>query len=164
MYKLDVGCGLKKKEDFIGIDKKPLEGVDVVLNLDTEDVRLPYEDNSVEYIYCNHVLEHITNLIPLMNEFYRVLSTGSTLEINVPIVGAETNQGFIMGEGAFRDPTHVKFFTRDSFLYFEKGYMGNADYGIETNFKQTFVEIKISSAPAGTAEVNLYSRYRTIKE
>jgi hypothetical protein len=45
-----------------------------------------------------------------MNELWRVLGPGGTAEIAVPTTD---------GPGAFQDPTHVSFWNRRSFLYYE---------------------------------------------
>ena len=39
---------------------------------------LPFEDNSYDFILCNHVLEHIPNDLKAMEELYRVLKPGGT--------------------------------------------------------------------------------------
>lgn len=51
------------------------------------DIRkLEYPDNSVEKIYCSHTLEHIglKEVVPTLNEWYRVLKPGGEVIINVP--------------------------------------------------------------------------------
>lgn len=45
---------------------------------------LPFEDNSFDFIICNHVLEHIPDDRKAMKELYRVLSFGGTAIIQVP--------------------------------------------------------------------------------
>ncbi|MGB0788636.1 MAG: class I SAM-dependent methyltransferase, partial [Marinirhabdus sp.] len=37
---------------------------------------LPFKNNTYDYIFCNHVLEHIPNHIKAMEELYRVLKPG----------------------------------------------------------------------------------------
>ena len=46
---------------------------------------LPFEENSYDLIFCNHVLEHIPNDKKAMQELFRVLKTGGTLIAQVPI-------------------------------------------------------------------------------
>lgn len=45
---------------------------------------LPFEDNSYDFIICNHVLEHIPDDFKAMRELYRVLVPGGTAIIQVP--------------------------------------------------------------------------------
>jgi len=105
-YKLDVGCGPYCLEGFTGIDIS--KEVDAPLQLDMEQGLLPFEDESIEEIYCSHFLEHINNLIPLMNEFHRVLTPRGALRVRVPVLPSMA---------AFQDPTHVRFFTPVTFNY-----------------------------------------------
>lgn len=46
---------------------------------------LPLEDNSYDFILCNHVLEHIPNDLKAMEELYRVLKPGGTAILQVPL-------------------------------------------------------------------------------
>ncbi len=120
--KLDIGCGTRKKEGFKGVDILPLEGVDYVCDLEK---KLPFEDNSVEEIFCSHTLEHIHNFPELMAEFWRVCKPGAKVRILVP---------YFRSERAFRDPTHVRFFTYLTFNYFSRSDKV-PHYNFQNNFK-----------------------------
>lgn len=121
LVKLDIGCGTRKREGFVWVDVLPLPGVDGVCDL--EQPR-PFPDDSADEIYCSHVLEHIRNLPQLMKEFWRIAKNGARIEIIVP---------YFRSERAFRDPTHVRYFTYLTFDYFS-----NTDslphYDLETRF------------------------------
>jgi hypothetical protein len=52
LLKLDLGCGTKKLEGYLGVDKVKLEGVDLVLDLDSTKP-WPWKDGSVDAIECN---------------------------------------------------------------------------------------------------------------
>ena len=73
--KLDLGCGGNKKQGFVGVDIRPVPGVDIVTDLSTP---WPWGDNSVEEIYCSHFVEHLDRKgrIHFVNELYRVLVPG----------------------------------------------------------------------------------------
>ncbi|MDX1463514.1 MAG: methyltransferase domain-containing protein [Marinirhabdus sp.] len=45
---------------------------------------LPFEDNTYDFIICNHVLEHIPDDTKAMRELYRVLAPGGTAILQVP--------------------------------------------------------------------------------
>ena len=45
---------------------------------------LPFDDNSFDVVFCNHVLEHITNDIKAMQELYRVLKPGGFGIFQIP--------------------------------------------------------------------------------
>lgn len=95
--KLDLGCGKKKKEGFIGVDAIPFEGVDLVADLKQGD--WPWEDNSVDEVYSRHFVEHLTGRerISFFNELYRVMAAGSSALIITPHWSHES---------AYGDPTH----------------------------------------------------------
>lgn len=67
----------------------PLEGwTNHDLNIDGVDIRqpLPYSDKSVNYIQCEHVLEHLTSkeCIDFLGECRRILAYSGVLRISVP--------------------------------------------------------------------------------
>jgi hypothetical protein len=45
---------------------------------------LPFEDNSFDFIMCNHVLEHIPDDKKAMKELYRILQPGGTAILQIP--------------------------------------------------------------------------------
>lgn len=116
--KLHLGCGQKILEGFINIDT--YHGADLVLDL--EDAKLPYEDNQALEIRSLDFLEHIRNFIPLMNECWRVLDQNGIFYAEVPRVPSMA---------AFSDPTHVRFFTHDTFHYFTRYGHIQVLYGIK---------------------------------
>ena len=82
--KLDLGCGGKKKDGFLGVDQYPMEGVDVVLNIGVDP--WPWEDGTVEEVHASHFLEHLTAMqrVHFMNEAYRVMKDGAKATIITP--------------------------------------------------------------------------------
>lgn len=118
--KLNIGCGTKKFEGFINIDDDPTIDPDLLLNLDDVNIRLPYDDNTVEEIKAYHVLEHIgLGFIPLLKELYRVAKDGCIVDIIAP---NERHDVF------FGDPTHVRPINASIFATLAKshpyGYLG----------------------------------------
>jgi len=81
MTKLNVGCGQKKKEGYIGIDKNDYRQEYV---RDIEKYCLPFNDNSVDEIFCEHTLEHLDNPMFVINEFWRILKPEGKAIIIVP--------------------------------------------------------------------------------
>ena len=138
--KINLGCAYNKMESCINIDKSKLVNPDLVLDL--EEGKLPFEDNSVEQIFAIHILEHIKNIIPLMNECYRVLQKGGFMKITVP-----------QNEGTWADPTHVRAFSKLSFRYY-CGYGFERIYGITCVFEQIKCEF-IPNEDGGILEVVL---------
>lgn len=84
MVKLDIGCGSKKKEGFVGIDRIKFDGVDVVCDVGVAP--LPYEDNTVDEVHSSHFVEHLSasERIHFMNELSRVMKPGAKATIIVP--------------------------------------------------------------------------------
>lgn len=85
--KIDLGCGDREHnaeihglEGYIGIDIIDYNQ-EIVWNIE-ESIPLP--DNSCTNIFCSHVIEHIDNLIGLMNECWRILKPEGELYIICP--------------------------------------------------------------------------------
>jgi len=104
---LDIGCGRNKRNRFIGIDKIYNKNIDLVC--DIEQGYLPFKDNVFDIVYSNHVLEHLKNLDFVLSEITRVMKVCAEFQVSVPYAGSFT---------AFQDPTHVRFFTINTFDYF----------------------------------------------
>lgn len=117
--RVDLGCGRHKRPGFLGIDRLQLDGVDMVW-----DVRdgLPFGDGTVDYVVADNLMEHIgEDFIYLMNRLHRALRTGGRLTIIVPGVHAPV--------AAFSDPTHVRWFTPETWDYFDYGHPRWQEYG-----------------------------------
>lgn len=82
--KLDIGCGKKKQDGHIGIDRISFPGVDHVL--DAGNDRWPFDDGSIDEVYASHFVEHLTpkERIHFANEAHRVLKKGGKALIIVP--------------------------------------------------------------------------------
>lgn len=116
---VDLGCGNNKVEGAWGFDLRREPGVHVLSNVERG---LPIRTDSVDVVFARHVIEHVRDLIGFMEELYRICRPGGAVEIDVP---------YYTSRGAFRDPTHVRFITEDTFQYFEPP----TDYGIRTQFR-----------------------------
>jgi SAM-dependent methyltransferase len=57
---------------------------DIVVDLDGRDAKMPFEDNSVEYVICTEVLEHLRMGTPLVKEIFRALKPGGEFFVSVP--------------------------------------------------------------------------------
>lgn len=106
--KLNLGCGENSYENYVNLDKLSIPGVNIVYDL--EKTPLPFEDNSVSEVKCEHILEHIVNFMPLIEDLHRICIPKASINILAP---------YYKYEGAYRDPTHVRFFTEHSFDYFQ---------------------------------------------
>lgn len=131
MIVLDVGCGRNKlssgSRKVVGIDKSKDSDADVIVDIEKE--RLPFKDESIDRVYTSHTLEHIENILFVMNEFWRVLKWDGLLTIEVPHKDCDL---------AWQDPTHKRYFVEDSFKFFCGEYLvkHKLDYGIDCAFKE----------------------------
>lgn len=80
--KLNLGCGPYLLEDFVNIDIRDLEGVDVIADV----TKLPLPDASADFIYGGHILEHIEDWEKALEEWKRVLKPGGKIMIVIPDV------------------------------------------------------------------------------
>ena len=120
LLKLDLGCGKDKKDDCIGIDIRKQPCVDLVIDLEKG---IPLDDNSVDYIYTAHFLEHVNNYDFIMSEIYRVCKNKAIIEIYVP---------HFSGISGYQED-HKRFFRYDCFKCFDKEISEVMTYNI--NFK-----------------------------
>lgn len=107
LLKLELGCGPVKQVGYMGSDRVKLPGVDIVC--DFEAPHLPFNDASFNQVYTSNTLEHIANIKGIMQEIHRVLRKDGNVFIRVP---------YFRSAKAFQDPTHVHFFTINTFDYF----------------------------------------------
>jgi len=77
--RLNLGCGKKKVEGFIGVD---IKNADVVADIR----KLPYEDNSVDEIMAIHVCEHFYRheIASVLKEWMRVLKPNGRMVLELP--------------------------------------------------------------------------------
>ena len=79
--KVDLGCGSKKKDGFIGVDIDVLSDADIIADLNEP---LSFKDGEVSHINSSHVFEHLTNPLLALSEINRILEPGGTAYIRVP--------------------------------------------------------------------------------
>lgn len=108
---------------------KNLDYTTTDLNSPLADVKadicnLPFDDNSFDFILCNHVLEHIPDDTKAMQELYRILKPGGTGIFQIP---QDLTRATTFEDNSITDPKeratifgqydHVRVYGRD---YFEK--------------------------------------------
>jgi SAM-dependent methyltransferase len=104
---LNLGCGRKVFPDAVNLDVTPRTNPDVVHDLN--QVPWPFADDSFNELRAYDILEHLDDLLSVMEEVHRVCKAGATVKITVPHYSSSN---------AFTDPTHRHFFSLCSFDYF----------------------------------------------
>ena len=145
MSKLNLGCGLSKKEGYINIDKDEKVNPDII----TDITITPWIwiTNDIERIEMNNLAEHIIPFIEVVQECHHVLKNKGILWIKVPLLKTKGNLEEIQESISFcfSDPTHVRYFTTRSFEYFNSEHSRwqkfGQSYGIP-NFKLVKQQIK----------------------
>ena len=134
--KLNVGCGRNIMSGWLNLDSYPLPGVDIVADLNNCAASpLPLVDASVHEFLLSHVLEHIPNVLPMMQELHRVAADNAVMVIRVP---------YSSSDDAFEDPTHVRQIFEGSFGYFSQPYYWRADYGYRGDWITDSIQLRIA--------------------
>lgn len=133
---LNLGCGETVIEGFVNLDISPLPHVDVVFDLNScATTALPFPDDHFEKFVMSHVLEHIRDPLPLLQELHRVARPDATLEISLP-------HG--QHEDAWVDPTHVRPYYPKTFQYFGQPKYYGFDYGYTGDWDVVDCELRVS--------------------
>ena len=95
-----------------------------IADVKADITNLPFEDDSFDVIFCNHVLEHIPDDTKAMQELYRVLKKGGMGIFQIP---QDINRASTFEDDSITDPKerakifgqydHVRIYGRD---YFDK--------------------------------------------
>ncbi len=111
--RLDIGCGENKQPNFIGLDIRPVKGVDIVH--DAQDFPYPIPDSCCLQVLLSHLWEHIEpkNRVKLMDEIWRIMKPDGQLLISTP---------YYLSFGAYQDPTHYPCPNEATFTYFDPKY------------------------------------------
>jgi len=101
---LDIGCGdAKQYDENLGVDLRAATAVDLVADLSGG---MPVRDDSVDRVFAVHVLEHLVDFLPLVDDCHRVLRPGGVLHVMSP---------WWRFVNAVADPTHVRLLDTQTF-------------------------------------------------
>ncbi len=127
--RLNIGCGRDVREDWVNLDHpsvaEKIEGI-VGCDIDQPDLRLPFDDNTFDTIEASHVIEHLTHLLPFMQEVHRVATPDAHFFVEVP---------YGSSDDAWEDPTHHRAFFAGSWAYFSQPTYWRSDYGYRGDWK-----------------------------
>ncbi len=143
---------------------KNMENLDYIttdLNSPLADVKadicnLPFKDNEFDFIFCNHVLEHIPDDTKAMQELYRVLAPGGIGIFQIPqdLSRATTFEDDTISDKKkrakiFGQYDHVRVYGRD---YFDKLRSIGFDV-LEVNYTKNLSEIEIDTYRLAKEEI-----------
>ncbi|WP_219418947.1 methyltransferase domain-containing protein [Pseudonocardia nigra] len=101
---LDLGCGDQRQYPTnLGVDRRRTPEVAAVADVSRP---LPFRDGAVDQVFAVHVLEHLIDFLPLVEECHRVLRPGGVLHVLSP---------WWKHVNAVADPTHVRFLDTQTF-------------------------------------------------
>ena len=108
---LNVGCGRKLMSEAVNLDISADVGADVVHDL--SQLPWPLPPDSFGAVHAFDVIEHLENVVGVMEEIHRVCRPAARVHITVP---------HFSSANAYTDPTHRHHFSYFSFDYFEAGH------------------------------------------
>jgi len=119
LIKLDVGSGRAKLKDYITLDKDPIVGADICVDFEGTYNQYIFQDfldkyeGRVDEIRLHHILEHFKpeNKVRIMHLCHLLLNINGILDIEIPL---------FPHPASVQDPTHISFWTSESFKYFIK--------------------------------------------
>lgn len=118
---LVVGCGRRPMPGAVNLDCVKMAGVDLVYNLDDlappgapgngGTRRLPFPDGTFDRVVAEDVLEHVLDMVTVVQELGRVLKVGGVLWVRGPAWNAP--------DILWADPTHRRAFAPRTFDNFD---------------------------------------------
>jgi hypothetical protein len=139
---LNVGCGrdVRTEPGWVNLDlpvntalRQDLDIAGDVCDRDSwhwvgaEDYPFFEEDEPpFDHIVASHVIEHVPDVLAMMENLWHVSAAGTTIEIRCPH-GAS--------DDADEDPTHVRRMFPSSFHYFAQYAYWRADYGYRADWQ-----------------------------
>lgn len=78
-----------------------------------DGIHLPFEDNSQDYVYSSHCLEHIYDYVKAIKEWYRVVKVGGYIVTVVPHRDLYEKK---FGLPSIWNADHKRFYTSASFV------------------------------------------------
>jgi SAM-dependent methyltransferase len=123
MSTLNIGCGMHPLKGAINHDfVKHDDWVDVAHDL--EVLPWPWADNEFDKVIANDVMEHlrpwVCDLHEWLNELWRIIVPGGSLCLHLPAWNVMES---------YRDPTHRRVFTEETFDYWDRSKMLHQQFG-----------------------------------
>ena len=154
LRRLHLGCGRDIREGWINLDVSPLPGVAVVADLDDcRNTPLPLADGSIDEFFASHVLEHLRNPLPFMQELHRVASAGAKAVFRVP---------YGSSDDADADPTHMRRYFANSFHFFSQLAYQEKDYAYHGDWEPESIVLRVEAERyAGISNEDLFAEIQS---
>lgn len=107
---LHIGCGKQKLAGTLGVDIDPDSAADIIFDLNKRPY--PFKANTFEQVFAEHIIEHLEDIVGVMEEIHRICKNGARLKII---------SSHFTSVDSFTDITHKHFLTSMSFDYFIAG-------------------------------------------
>lgn len=133
---LDVGCGNDKIPGAIGIDLVAGPQVDIVHDLDR--MPWPIQTSAFDVIRLWSVIEHLRDLVAVMEEVHRVARPDAIVLIGTP---------HFSSANAYTDPTHVHFLSGRFLDYFVQDTEMSGHYGFYSKARFNLLERRVTLSP-----------------
>jgi hypothetical protein len=120
--RLNLGCGHIIMQDYINVDQRSLNGVDVIADIGN----LPFEKGTVAEIYNAHVIEHFTEyeiINHILTYWYELLKDGGKIVIVCPDAKSMIVD-YVNGQFSWDNLRKVTYGSQD--------YQGNYHYNMYT--------------------------------
>lgn len=153
---LNLGSGKDFRQDCLNADLQAIKNPDWVLDItkvpwgetiSTRFGEIKVEQGMFDSITANDVLEHIPDLVKAMTNCKDLLVEGGEFHIQVP---------YDLSLGAWQDPTHVRAFNENSWLYY-------TDWHWYLGWKDKFVVKELQLVKSKLAEeMNISDQMLTI--
>jgi predicted SAM-dependent methyltransferase len=114
--KLNLGCGNRRMEGWVGVDRHPCDAADVLCDLTK---RLPFAESSIDAVHMDDFIEHVLDIPAFLDELARACKPGARIVMTTPHYSSAAS---------WRNPTHLHHLSWFSFDYVghpeHRHYMG----------------------------------------
>jgi hypothetical protein len=139
--KLNLGCGRNPMPDAFNVDITDLPGVDFVCDLNDagsrDELGLALDSVLVTEIVGIDLIEHIPNHLALMEWLWSVVADGATCTFLLP---------YGSSDDAWEDPTHVRPFFLNSWIYYAQPTYWRADYGYRGDWQVESIVLEVRAS------------------
>jgi len=165
--RMNLGSGKDYRRNYLNIDLREDVLPDLIFDL-SQNIDFPiscqsrtygiveFKENQFKEIIANDVLEHVPNLETLMGNCLAILQEGGRFLINVP---------YDLSLGAWQDPTHIRAFNQNSWLYYTDWfwYLGWFDFRFElTELKFNLSQLGQRLASEKCSQDTIFSTPRAV--